>query len=111
MYLITRRTSRRLFMIDTKTQQLGTMFEILAEELDVPERIYRDMVRKYQHLGAWIREDSKDKFRADAEIYPQGSVNLGTTIPPVDATCGYDLDLVYRRDLAKSGVTQADLVK
>ena len=70
-------------MIDTKTQQLGTMFEILAEELDVPEHIYKDMVRKYQHLGDWIKLDSKDKFRADAEIYPQGSVNLGTTTPPV----------------------------
>jgi len=98
-------------MIDTKAQHLGTMFEILGEELDVPERIYRDMISKYQHLGAWIREDSKDKFRADAEIYPQGSVNLGTTIPPVDATCGYDLDLVYRRDLVKSGITQAQLIE
>jgi hypothetical protein len=98
-------------MIDTKTQQLGTMFEILAEELDVPEHIYKDMVRKYQHLGDWIKLDSKDKFRADAEIYPQGSVNLGTTIPPVKVTDGYDVDLVYRRDLAKSGISQADLVK
>jgi hypothetical protein len=96
-------------MIDTKEQQLGTLFEILGEELDLPEAIYRDMVGKYQHLGAWIQEDSKDKFRADAEIYPQGSVKLGTTIPPVDATCGYDFDLVYRRDLAKSGITQSKL--
>lgn len=98
-------------MIDTKTQQLGTMFEILAEELDVPEHVYKDMVRKYQHLGDWIKLDSKDKFRADAEIYPQGSVNLGTTIPPVKVIDGYDVDLVYRRDLAKSGISQADLVK
>ena len=97
-------------MIDTKTQQLGTMFEILAEQLDVPDHIYKDMVSKYQHLGNWIKEDSKDKYRADAEIYPQGSVNLGTTIPPVKANDGYDVDLVYRRDLAKSGITQADLV-
>ena len=98
-------------MIDTKTQQLATMFEILAEELDLPDQIYQEMVRKYQHLGGWIKLDSKDKFRADAEIYPQGSVNLGTTIPPVKASDGYDLDLVYRRDLAKSGISQADLVK
>lgn len=98
-------------MIDTKAQQLGTMFDFLAEELDLPEAVYRDMVGKYQQLGAWIREDSKDKFRADSEIYPQGSVKLGTTIPPVDATCGYDFDLVYRRDLAKSGIRQAELVK
>lgn len=97
-------------MIDTKTQQLNTMFEILAEELDVPDHIYKDMVRRYQHLGDWIRKDSRDKYRADAEIYPQGSVNLGTTIPPVKANDGYDVDLVYRRDLAKSGITQADLV-
>ena len=98
-------------MIDTKERQLGTIFEILSEELDVPEKVYRDMVSKYQDLGRWIREDSKHAFRADAEIYPQGSVKLGTTIPPVDATCGYDLDLVYRRDLVKSGITQAELVK
>ena len=87
------------------------MFEILAEELDLPDQIYQDMVRKYQHLGSWIKLDSRDKFRADAEIYPQGSVNLGTTIPSVKASDGYDLDLVYRRDLANSGISQADLVK
>jgi len=97
-------------MIDTKTQQLGTMFGILAEELDLPDQIYQEMVRKYQHLGHWIKLDSKDRFRADAEIYPQGSVNLGTAIPPVKTCDGYDLDLVYRRDLAKSGISQADLM-
>ncbi len=98
-------------MIETIPQQLGTILGYLADELDVPEALYAEMVRKYDHLGSWIRADNAERFRTDSEIYPQGSVRLGTMIRPVKKDCEYDVDLVYRRELSKGSVTQEELVK
>ena len=96
-------------MPDTRTQQLGTILDIMAEELDIPDAIYADIVAKYEHLGAWIKADSEAKFHTDSEIYPQGSIRLGTIIRPVKNGDEYDIDLVYRRELTKTGVTQEEL--
>lgn len=98
-------------MIETRPQQLGAILGYLADELDVPEALYAEMVRKYDHLGSWIRADNAERFRTDSEIYPQGSVRLGTMIRPVKKDCEYDVDLVYRRELSKGSVTQEELVK
>lgn len=95
---------------ETKEAQLGKLLSLIAEDLDIPSELYDEMVRKYNHLGDWIRDDSEERFRTNSEIYPQGSVRLGTAIRPVNDECGYDVDLVYRRDQAKTSVTQEQLV-
>jgi hypothetical protein len=98
-------------MLDTSTKQIGTILGFLADELDVPEDLYAEMVRKYEHLSAWIKEDNAERFHTDSEIYPQGSTRLGTMISPVKKDCEYDVDLVYRRELSKRSVTQEELVE
>ena len=98
-------------MIEMRTQQIGTILGFLADELDVPEALYAEMVRKYEHLCSWIRADNAEKFHTDSEIYPQGSARLGTMIRPVKKDCEYDVDLVYRRELSKNSVTQEELVE
>lgn len=98
-------------MIDTRTEQIGAILGFLADELDVPENLYAEMVRKYEHLSAWIKEDNAERFNTDSEIYPQGSTRLGTMIRPVKEGCEYDVDLVYRRELSKKSVTQEELVE
>ncbi len=95
---------------ETKDEQLGKLLSLIAEDLDIPTELHDEMVRKYNHLGDWIRDDSEERFRTNSEIYPQGSVRLGTAIRPVNDDCGYDVDLVYRRDLVKTSVTQEQLV-
>lgn len=96
---------------ETKDAQLGRLLSLIAEDLDIPTELYAEMVRKYDHLGEWIRNDNEERFRTNSEIYPQGSVRLGTAIRPVNDDSGYDVDLVYRRDLSKTGVTQEQLVR
>ena len=98
-------------MIEMRTQQIGTILGFLADELDVPEALYAEMVRKYKHLCSWIRADNAKRFHTDSEIYPQGSARLGTMIRPVKKDCEYDVDLVYRRELSKNSVTQEELVE
>lgn len=98
-------------MHDAKTIQIGTLLANIADELDISQELYDEMVRKYEHLGEWIRNDNEDRLRTDSEIYTQGSVRLGTMIKPVEEGCEYDVDLVYRRDVRKSSVTQEQLVE
>lgn len=98
-------------MHDARTVQIGTILGNIADELDISQELYDEMVEKYEHLGEWIKDDNEGRFRTDSEIYTQGSVRLGTMIKPVKDGCEYDVDLVYRRELARSGVTQEQLVQ
>jgi hypothetical protein len=98
-------------MLDTRTGEIGAILGFLADELDVPENLYAEMVRKYEHLSSWVKEDNAERFHTDSEIYPQGSTKLGTMIHPVKKDCEYDVDLVYRRELSKKSVTQEELVE
>lgn len=95
----------------TREQQLGKLLTLIASDLDIPETLRAELVRKYNHLGSWIRKDNEDLFQTDSEIYPQGSIRLNTIIQPVSANCGYDVDLVYLRILAKKSISQEELVE
>lgn len=90
-------------------QQLGKFLELTAEELDVPEAMYRDAKEKYEHLGMWLKSDHEARFQSNAEIYSQGSTRLGTAIRPVKKDDEYDVDLVYRRDVQRTSLTQEKL--
>ena len=90
-------------------QQFGGILRFIINELDVPDEVYAEAVRKYQRLGEWFKRDNENKYRTDSEIYPQGSIRLGTMIRPIKEGDEYDVDLVYRRDLAKESITQAEL--
>jgi hypothetical protein len=95
----------------TREQQLGKLLTLIASDLDIPETLRAELVRKYNHLGSWIRKDNEDLYRTDSDIYPQGSIRLNTIIQPVSADCGYDVDLVYLRRLAKNSISQEELVE
>lgn len=96
---------------NTREQQLGQLLTLIASDLDIPEDLRAEMVRKYNHLGAWIKKDNEDRYRTDSEIYPQGSVPLGTAIQPISEQCGYDVDLVYLRRLTKNSISQGQLIE
>jgi hypothetical protein len=93
-----------------KQAHLSEILELLTRELDVPAELFQKAVNVYRELGAWIEEDSRSRFQADGLIYPQGSVRLGTMVRPIKDEDDYDIDLVYRRDLRKASITQAELV-
>lgn len=50
-------------MHDAKTIQIGTLLANIADELDISQELYDEMVRKYEHLGEWIRNDNEDRLR------------------------------------------------
>lgn len=92
-----------------KTKQLNEIMRYIGEELDIPEDIFNSAKRKYSMLAEWLRADHVERFSSDAEIYPQGSFRLGTSVRPVKKDDDYDVDLVYRRDIKKESTTQEKL--
>jgi hypothetical protein len=90
-------------------RQLGDLLNLLAVELDVPGELDAQFTRKYDELAEWLRSDANGRFHCGGVIYPQGSRRLGTMVRPVDPSDDYDIDLVYRRDLKRTGLTQEEL--
>jgi len=93
----------------SKYNQLAEVLGFVAEALDVPEELFQKAKRRYDDLAEWIKADHLAHFRSDAEIYPQGSIRLGTSIRPVRSEDDYDVDLVYRREIRKTNITQDQL--
>jgi len=98
-------------MITAEQELFGTFLDYIQQELDLPDEVRRDAIGKYDHLTRWFKKDNQERFRTDSDLYPQGSFRLGTVIKPVKDEGDYDLDLVYRRELARESTTQQDLVK
>jgi hypothetical protein len=94
---------------DNAHTDLGRLFEMLADALDVPPEIDSALKEKYEQLASWVRFENEDRMRTDSEIYPQGSRNIGTMISPLRAGQDYDCDIVYVRHLLRASVSQREL--
>lgn len=97
-------------MATPRAEQFNEILELLAQELEIPTTLRQEAEDRYYHLATWIREDNQDRFYTDSEVYPQGSIRLGTIIRPINAEDDYDIDLVYCRMIAKSSTTQKELM-
>lgn len=93
----------------SQTLTLNNIYNIISEELDIPNSLYQEAVEKYENLSSWLKQDHLEKYQSDAEIFPQGSIRLGTSIRPIRKEDDYDVDLVYRRDIRRDSITQQQL--
>ena len=96
-------------MITAQQQQLGQLLDYTAQELDIPADLDTELTAEYSRLGEWLRADNAKRFDTDSDLYTQGSRRLGTLVRPVNDEDDYDIDVVYLRHLAKSGITQEEL--
>jgi len=90
-------------------KRFSNLLAAIADELDIPEKLYEDATLKYEEVGIWLAEDENGLARYSPEIYPQGSFRLGTVVRPINVDCDYDIDLVCHLDMAKESTTQKDL--
>lgn len=95
--------------MDSAVIALGSLLGHLADELDVPAEVDAQLTAAYRQLATWIRDDHDARFRASSEIYPQGSRRLGVMVQPIKVADDHDVDLVYRRNILRESITQAEL--
>lgn len=84
-------------MVDTvdstlrKSQLIGVL-ETICQELELSDTQYENAESRYRAVGNWLAS-SDNSLLQDAEIYPQGSFSIRTTVKPLGRE-EYDLDLV-----------------
>lgn len=94
--------------ISDPSQQLDDLLGASIAEFDMPDFVYARAVSRYEALAGWLAEYWSDPS-AGGEVYPQGSIRLGTVTQPINPRDEYDLDLVCRRDLLATSTTKAEL--
>lgn len=92
-------------------KQFDSILAMLADELEVPAGEQEKARKEYSDLANWIKRRSDIENVTDSELYPQGSIRLGTLVRPVTETDEFDIDLVYCRFLTKTGTTQNELME
>ncbi len=73
-----------------KEQELGNLLDRIADELNITPTMMEKAIQSYQAVGEWIG----DGLDYEVVIKPQGSMNLGTVIRPIDDSDDYDMDLI-----------------
>lgn len=80
-------------------QELDEVFEKIAEKLDISTDLFNKAKSEYMAMGHWIdKKTTEDKTNYSVNIYPQGSMALGTVIKPISDKDDYDVDLVLEME-------------
>ena len=70
--------------------RVNHLLEDIAEELNIPEGTLKKAVNSYDALAEYINNNAD----FSVNVFPQGSVRLGTAIKPIKDGDDYDIDLV-----------------
>ncbi len=95
-------------MYSTLDQQLDELLRTSIESLDISAEEYRLAVSRYEAVGEFLA-GYWDSSRSGGEVYPQGSMRLGTVTRNIHRDDEIDIDLVALHDVDKTLITQADL--
>lgn len=82
-------------IIDTHIQQLDEILALIGATLEITATQREAAEQHYLAIAKWLGGVEDAPFRLyEPQIYPQGSLRLGTTVKPL-SDGEYDLDLVY----------------
>jgi Second Messenger Oligonucleotide or Dinucleotide Synthetase domain len=91
-----------------RSDLIDQLLESSIASVDLPSDIRRRAERRYREVGETLVQHY-GAGEIDGLIFPQGSFVLGTVVQPIRGRGEFDIDLVCRRDLAKSSTTQLEL--
>lgn len=80
------------FLTTRKKQEIVELLDRLGQQIEITETRYEEAKARYETVGTWLAE-STSPYLHHSQIYPQGSIALGTTIKPL-TTAEFDVDLV-----------------
>lgn len=82
----------------SKNHQLDELLQSICEELQISKSQYEQAETSYNAVANWLSEDEKRFPDIDIDIYPQGSLKIGTTVHPI-LNQEFDLDFVCELNL------------
>ncbi|MDR7313779.1 nucleotidyltransferase [Brevibacillus nitrificans] len=81
------------FDLATVPNQMEDLLQRICGSLQITRSQYEEIERSYGHVAKWLSSDKGILKEVDVDIYPQGSLRIGTTVRPLSQQ-EYDLDLV-----------------
>jgi hypothetical protein len=72
--------------------QIFSLFDRVSQEFDLTDTQFETAKKRYESVGEWLA-GADDHRLAGVQIYPQGSIGLGTAVKPL-ARQEYDVDLI-----------------
>src|SRR4030042_7011506 len=75
------------------SNQLDDLLDRVCERLQISSSQQKQAEERYAAVGKWLSDDKSILSLIDPQIYPQGSLRIGTTVKPLKE-CEYDLDIV-----------------
>lgn len=79
-------------LVALKKQMIVGLLDEVCQQIEITDTQFQTARVSYEAVGAWLT-DSASEFLKTAQIYPQGSIALGTAIKPLTAN-EFDVDLV-----------------
>ena len=95
-------------MISERGRQLDNLLDSAIASFDIPDSMYELAVRRYEDVGRCLSVCA-ERRGTTGDVYPQGSFRLGTVVRPIGPKDQYDIDMVYRRDVSKTSLSQTKL--
>ena len=101
-------------MLTVNQEQLSEVLERLAQELDISPSDYKRAVESYNAVGNWLKDGYERAYpgsTAEPEVYPQGSMRLGTVVRPLKngKEADFDVDLVCELQGNKDALAASDV--
>jgi len=96
-------------MNNEQKAQFSEFLQQLANSLDISESLYQKVDERYKAISRWLGREKSTLLQYSPEIFPQGSIQLGTVVKPITDADEYDVDLVCELQLSKDKVTQRNL--
>jgi hypothetical protein len=95
---------------DAASSQIGSIEWLLTnitKIVDLPCETHEFIDRQFAHVGEFMANRSDGPAW---DVYPQGSVRLGTVVQPIACEGTLDVDMVCQRDVMKESTTQTKLM-
>lgn len=86
------RDTQMALLITRKKQLILALLDQFCQQLDITDSQYETAKSRYESVGTWLSE-STSAYLDQVQIYPQGSIALGTAIKPLSDN-EFDVDLV-----------------
>ncbi len=90
---LTQKTNVNSKTCASRNSQLDELLDLIVETLQLTAAQHESASAKYHAVGDWLSRDGNDLASEEPQIYPQGSLRIGTTVRPRKTT-EFDLDLV-----------------
>jgi hypothetical protein len=94
--------------LDTAPGLLAALLQGTVQTLDIPAELAALARARYREVGALLNVYGDHGSRAPWDVYPQGSVLLGTVVLPLRRN-EFDIDLVCVRLIEPTSITQLKL--